>query len=52
MELLEKLGVPPMIISIIQSFHEGISTKVMVGQDFTESINVCNRLLYDDPYVI
>jgi len=52
-KVLEKLGVPPMIISIIQSFTRVyMSAKVIVGQEFTESIGVCNGLLYDDPCVI
>ena len=41
---LVSLGVPPTIISIIQPFHEGMSVKVIVGQEFTESIGVCNGL--------
>ena len=42
--ILEKLGIPSMFISIIQSFHEGMSAKAIVGQEFTESIGMCNRL--------
>ena len=32
------------MISIIQSFHEGMSVKVIVGQEFIESFDVCNGL--------
>ena len=42
--VIEKLGVPPTMISIIKSFHEGMSAKVVIGQEFTESIDVCNGL--------
>jgi len=42
--VLEKLGVPSTLVSIIQSFHEGMSTMVIVGQTFTEPIGVCNGL--------
>ena len=38
------LGIPSTMISIIQSFHEGMSVKVIVGQEFTESFDVCNGL--------
>ena len=42
--VLERLGIPSTMISIIQSFHEGMSVKVIVGQKFTESFDVCNGL--------
>ena len=32
------------MIFIIQSFHEGMSAKVVVGQEFTEYIGMCNGL--------
>ena len=42
--VLERLGIPLTMISIIRSFHEGMSVKVIVGQEFTESFDVCNGL--------
>lgn len=42
--VLGKLGVLSTLVSIIQLFHEGMSAKVIVGQEFTESILVCNGL--------
>ena len=30
------------VLSIILSFHEGLSARVIVGQEFKESIGVCN----------
>ena len=42
--VLENLGVPSTLVSIIRSFHEGMSAKVIVGQTFTEPIGVCNGL--------
>ena len=33
--VLEKLGVPPTIISIIRSFNEDMCAKVVTGQEFT-----------------
>jgi len=48
---VEIAGVPSTMISIIWSFHEGMSAKVIVGQEFTESIGVYNGL-HQGPYVI
>jgi len=42
--VLEKLGVPSTLVSIIRSFHEDMSVKVIVGQTFTGPIGVCNGL--------
>ena len=39
-KVLEKLGIPSTLVSMIQLFHEGMSAKVIVGQEFTESIGV------------
>ena len=41
--MLEKLSVPPTMISIIESFHEDLSAKVVIGQE-PMAIDVCNEL--------
>ena len=42
--VLAKLGISPTMMSIIRSLHEGMSAKVIVGQEIMEPINVCNGL--------
>jgi len=37
------MEVPPTMIYIAQFFHEGMSTKVIVSQEFTEFLGVCNE---------
>ena len=40
--ILRRLGIPSTMISIIQSFHEGILVKVIIGQEFTKSFDASN----------
>ena len=40
----EIIGVPSTMISIIHFFHEGMSVKMIVGQEFTESFDICDGL--------
>ena len=42
--VLEKCGVPPTMLSIIQSFHDGMQAEVRVGDTTTDRIEVCNGL--------
>jgi len=41
--VLVKCGVPPMMVNIIKSFHEGMEASVRVGGTFTESFEVVLR---------
>ena len=42
--VLEKCGVPPTMLSIIQSFHDGMQAEVRVGDTTTDRIEVHNGL--------
>ena len=42
--VLKRSEVPLATIAIFRSFHAGMSAKVMAGQEFTESIGMCNRM--------
>ena len=42
--LLEKCGMPPVMLSVIKSVHEGISAVVRVGDSSTDAIEVTNGL--------
>ena len=42
--VLDKVGVPPTMLEIIRSFHEGMRAEVRVGLSSTESIEVMNGL--------
>ena len=43
-KVLEKCGVPPVMLSIIQSIHDGMQAEVRVGDITTDSIEVNNGL--------
>ena len=42
--VLEKLGVPPTMLSLIKSLHEGMTAQICVSGNLTDSIAVCNGL--------
>lgn len=42
--VLEKCGVPPRLLQIVKSFHEGMHAEVRVGSSTTESFEVRNGL--------
>ena len=42
--VLEKYGVPPTMVSVIKSFHEGMTAVVRVGDSITDDIEVTNGL--------
>ena len=42
--VLEKLGVPPTMLSLIKSLHEGMTAQIRVTSNLTDSIAVCNGL--------
>ena len=42
--VLEKYGVPPTMVSVIKSFHEGMTAVVRVGDSVTDDIEVTNDL--------
>ena len=42
--VLKKCGVPPVMLSVIKSFHEGMSAVVRVGDSNTDAIEVTNGL--------
>ena len=42
--VLEKYGVPPTMLSVIRSFHEGMTAVVRVVDDITDDIEVTNGL--------
>ena len=42
--VLEKLGVPPTMLSLIKSLHEGMTAQIRVSGNLTDSIAVCNGL--------
>ena len=43
-QVLQKCGVPPTMLSIIRSFHEGMHVEIRVGSTVTDSIKVQNGL--------
>ena len=43
-QVLQKCGVPPTMLSIIRSFHEGMHAEVRVGSTATDSFEVQNGL--------
>ena len=43
-KVLETCGVPPRMLSIVRSFHEGMHAEVKVGSTITESFEVRNGL--------
>ena len=43
-EVLEKCGVPPRLLKIVKSFHEGMYAEVRVGSQTTEKFEVWNGL--------
>ena len=42
--MLEKYGVPPIILSVIRSLHEGMTAVVRAGDSSTDAIEVTNGL--------
>ena len=42
--VLEKVGVPPTMLQIIRSFHDGMKAEIRVGSSSTDSIEVKNDL--------
>ena len=42
--VLEKVGVPPTMLQIIRSFHDGMKAEIRVGSSSTDSIEVKNGL--------
>ena len=42
--LLKKIGIPPKVVNIIQSFHNGMEARVLIGGEFTEPFPVTNGL--------
>ena len=42
--VLEKLGVPPTMLSLIKLLHEGMTVQIRVSGNLTDSIAVCNGL--------
>ena len=40
--VLEKCGMPPVMLSVIKSFHEGMSAVVSIGDSSTDAIEVIN----------
>ena len=42
--VLEKCGVPPTMLRVIRSFHEGMGAVVRVGTTTTDSVEVQNGL--------
>lgn len=43
-KVLEKCGVPPRMLAVVKSFHEGMHSEVRIGFDTTEKFEVRNRL--------
>ena len=43
-QVLEKWGVPPTMLQVIRSFHEGMQAEVRIGNTITDSIDVQNGL--------
>lgn len=43
-QVLRKYGIPPTLISIIKSLHEGMQAEVRVGTAITDRIDICNGL--------
>ena len=41
---LEKCGVPPRMLAVVKSFHEGMHAEVRIGSDTTEKFEVRNGL--------
>ena len=42
--VLEKVGLPPTMLKVIRSFHDGMRANVRVGASSTDSIEVNNGL--------
>ena len=43
-QVLEKSGVPPNMLNIIKSFHNGMKATIKIGSTQSESFSVCNGL--------
>ena len=43
-QVLEKYGIPPNMLSIIRSFHDGMQAEIRVGDTTTDKIKVLNGL--------
>ena len=43
-KVLEKCGVPPRMLAVVKSFHEGMHAEVRIGSDTTEKFEVRNGL--------
>ena len=43
-QLLEKCGVPPRMLAVVKSFHEGMHAEARIGSDTTEKFEVRNGL--------
>ena len=44
-QVLQKCGIPPRMLEIITSFHEGMCAEVRVGHDVTDCFEVKNGLI-------
>ena len=47
-QLLLRIGIPPKIVNIIRSFHEGMQAQVLVDGDMTEPFEVSSGLRHWD----
>ena len=43
-KIMEKCGIPPRMLKIVKSFHEGMHAEVRVGSQITENFEVRNGL--------
>ena len=43
-QVLEKSGVPPNMLNVINSFHDGMKATIRIGSTQSESFSVCNGL--------
>ena len=43
-KVLEKCGVPPRMLAVVKSFHEGMHAEARIGSDTTEKFEVRNGL--------
>lgn len=43
-QVLEKFGVPPLLLSVIRSFHEGTRVSVCVRCEVSDSFEMRNRV--------
>ena len=50
-QVLQKCGVPPQMLEVIKSFHEGMYAEVRVGHDTTDCFEVQNGLKQDSNLV-